>query len=128
MRSIILNVTATLLLATPATAAQFFCQVHQKIDVLAGNVYTAEQIEAAQFSVRLDTNSQTISRCSFSNTAGTVTCDDYRIDRMETAPGFVDIVKFYYFGGQFDMQIFDGISFIENNGRGSIAIGNCTKL
>jgi len=125
MRSTAIGVAAILLLTMPARAEQFFCQVHQKIDVLAGNVYTVEQIEAAQFSVRLDTNSQIISRCSYVSSAGRVTCDDYRIDRTEVAAGFVDIVKFYYFRGQFDLQIFDGLNFIENNGRGSITTGNC---
>lgn len=128
MRRIFLKVAATLLLATPATAEQMLCRVYQKIDVLAGYAYTPEQVEAWQPSVRLNTNSQTISRCSFSSSAGTVTCDDYRIDRIEAASGFVDIVKFYYFAGQFDLQIFDGLKFIENNGRGAIAIGNCSKI
>jgi hypothetical protein len=128
MRSVIFNVVATLLLATPATAEKFICQVYQKIDVLAGQVYTPEQVLAAQFSVRLDTISQVVSRCSFAKSAGRVTCDDYRVDRIEAAPGFVDIVKVYYFAGHFDLQIFDGLSFIENNGRGSISIGNCSKI
>jgi len=38
------------------------------------------------------------------------------------------IAKYYYFDGQFDVQIFPNLSFIENNGRGDIAFGKCRKL
>lgn len=125
----LLKIAATLLLATPATAEQMLCRVYQKINVLTGSAYTPEELEALQFSVMLNTNSQTISRCSFSRSDGTVTCDDYRIDRIEeTTTVFVDIVKFYYFAGQFDLQIFNGLNFIENNGRGLIAIGTCSNI
>ena len=37
------------------------------------------------------------------------------------------IAKYYYFDGQFGVQIFSGLSFIENKGRGDIAFGKCRK-
>lgn len=101
------------------------CLVDHKFDAVTGDSYSQEQLEELQFSVRVNLTDETLSRCSFVQSAGRVTCDTYPLDRMEVAAGYVDIVKYYYFRGQFDLQIFDGSSFVENNGRGSIASGNC---
>lgn len=37
----------------------------------------------------------------------------------------VKIKKYYLFRSQFDVQLFPDLSFLENNGRGSIAYGQC---
>jgi hypothetical protein len=38
-----------------------------------------------------------------------------------------EIRKYYVFAGQFDVQLFENsMTFIENNGRGSIAMGKCS--
>jgi|TARA_B110000879_G_C10690952_1_gene325360 hypothetical protein len=122
-----------LILLTVATlansaSANTTCIVQNKLDALTGNVYSAEQLKSMQFSLRLDTEAQTMSRCSFQKSAGTVTCDTYNIDKVAIASGFVDIKKYYYFSGQFDLQIFNNYEFVENNGRGSIATGICVQM
>ena len=35
------------------------------------------------------------------------------------------IKKYYRFRGQFDVQLFPSLFFVENNGRGGIAFGKC---
>ena len=35
----------------------------------------------------------------------------------------MNVSKYYYFLGQFDVQVFLDGSFIENNGRGALAFG-----
>ena len=114
--------------ATQASAKKLMCIVESKIDVLSGTLYSEEQMQRMRFSLRLYTNAQTLSRCSFQQSAGAVTCDTYGVDRVEVAAGLVDIKKYYYFAGQFDLQIFNDAKFIENNGRGSIATGYCVKM
>ena len=111
-----------------SASASTMCIVQNKLDAFTGNVYTAEQLKSMQFSLRLDTEAQTISRCSFQKSAGAVTCDTYDIDKVAVASGFVDIKKYYYFSGQFDLQIFNNYGFVENNGRGSIATGICVQM
>lgn len=114
--------------AIPAAANSTLCIVQRKIDVLNNEVYSSEQLQKLSFSLLLDENENAVSRCSFQQSAGSVTCDKYNIDRTEIAAGFVDIKKYYYFAGQFDLQLFDGREFIENNGRGSIATGFCVPM
>ena len=111
-----------------SASANTMCIVQNKLDALTGNVYSAEQLKSMQFSLRLDAQAQTMSRCSFQNSAGAVTCDTYNIDKVAIARGFVDIKKYYYFSGQFDLQIFNNYEFVENNGRGSIATGICVQM
>jgi hypothetical protein len=101
------------------------CLVDNKTDIFEGNKYTNEHLNQSRFSVLLDLDNGTLSRCSVQLSDGEYTCDTYNIDKTEIAAGFVDIRKYYYFQGQFDLQIFDGERFIENNGRGSIATGLC---
>lgn len=109
-------------------SASTMCIVQNKLDALTGNVYSAEQLKSMQFSLRLDTEAQTMSRCSFQKSAGAVTCDTYNIDKVAVSSGFVDIKKYYYFNGQFDLQLFNNYEFVENNGRGSIATGICVQM
>ena len=123
-------ITVGLLLAAPAGAmaqgrGDLICLVDNKTDIFEGIRYTAEDLKKYRFGVLLDLDDGTLSRCSVEAGDGNLTCDIYNIDKTEIAAGFVDIKKYYYFGGQFDLQIFDGERFIENNGRGSIATGLC---
>ena len=116
-------------LASPVLAQQsLICVVNRKFDAQTGENYTPERLEELQFGAIVDLYDQTLSRCSFVQSAGRVTCDTYPIDRMEVAAGYVDIVKYYYFNGHFDLQIFNGSTFVENNGRGSIASGTCYPM
>jgi hypothetical protein len=68
-----------------------------------------------------------LERCSYSTSQSKVTCDRYSVDRVEVDK-FVGIKKFYYFKGQFDVQLFPDMNFVENNGRGGISYGKCEKL
>lgn len=115
-------------IAAAGSATELGCIVTRKIDVLNNTEYTAEDLARGKFAVILSEEANTVSRCSFQKSVGEVTCDSYGIDKIEVAPGFVDIKKFYYFAGQFDLQLFGGSSFIENNGRGSIATGTCVPM
>lgn len=105
--------------AAASAATDLGCIVTRKVDVLNNTEYTTEDLARGKFAVILSEEANTVSRCSFQKSVGEVTCDSYGIDKIEVAPGFVDIKKFYYFAGQFDLQLFGGSSFIENNGRGS---------
>lgn len=117
-----------LALASPAAANSIVCVVQRKIDILNNRTYSSEQLQKLSFSLLLNETEKTVSRCSFQQSAGSVTCDEYVIDKTEVAAGLVDIKKHYYFAGQFDLQIFDGRGFLENNGRGSIATGFCVAM
>ena len=64
---------------------------------------------------------------SFSTTAGRVKCDEYPVDYVRTDPN-VGIKEYYYFKGHFDVQLYPDMQFIENNGRGSIARGQCSLM
>jgi len=53
-----------------------------------------------------------------------ITCDRYQMDTV-VLDEQVKIKKYYLFQSQFDVQLFANLSFIENNGRGSVAYGKC---
>jgi hypothetical protein len=110
---------------TSVFAAEYECPVQEKIGI-PGQVYSTEEISKWQFSVRIDDrgSSATISRCSFSSTAQSVTCDDYEADYI-AHDTHVGHKKFYNFRGQFDIQLFSNLNFVENNGRGAVAFGTC---
>ena len=99
------------------------CPVYEKYDA-GGNIYAQEMIEKYKYSVNVIDMGDTaiLERCSFSSSAGAVTCDSYDVDHIERDFGGGD--KYYYFSGMFDVQII-GSLFIENNGRGGIAFGKC---
>ena len=93
------------------------------------HVYTQDEIQRAQFSVRIILGSSggvtLIQRCSFASSVGRVTCDSYQADHIESDE-HTGVIKFYHFRGQFDVQVYPGGFFVENNGRGGIAFGHCT--
>jgi hypothetical protein len=114
-------------LATNTFAAEYFCPVSfkQGRDVS----HSLEQLQKYQFSVNVNHigNEATISRCSSATSIAAVTCDDYEVDFIDEDP-YVGHKKYYYFRGQLDVQIFNDLSFVENNGRGIIAFGKCLRL
>ena len=94
----------------------------------------AEMIKRFKYSNKLKEvgNKAFISRCSFSSSEGEETCDRYEVDHIERSPitnaetlEKIFIVKYYYYSGQLDFQIFPDLKFIENNGRGVIQYGKC---
>lgn len=101
------------------------CRVERKLD--RERIYSADDIVRGKFSVEILLEGATtlLRRCSFAASAGRVTCDQYEADHVTTDP-IARIRKFYYFAGQFDLQVFSDGSFIENNGRGTVAFGSCT--
>jgi hypothetical protein len=117
-------VSSIFLCATSAYGAQYNCTVKSKFDT--EHHYTKEQISKSKFSVQVKENPNIIvvSRCSFSPIVGKIICDDYEVDKV-IYDEYVKIKKYYVFRGQFDMQIFSNMSFVENNGRGGIAFGDC---
>ena len=108
----------------PALAVEYSCEVTRKLDVERD--YTAEQISKFQYSNRLEESSDAsfVSRCSFAQSVGRVTCDRYKIDRVEFDAN-ARIKKFYVFRSQFDFQLFPDLSFVENTGRGGVSYGKC---
>lgn len=112
----------------PCASAQpnlpLLCVVEKKLD--SERLYSRADLDRFQFHVELllEGDSVTLRRCSFAPSHGRVTCDDYTVDHVVRDP-IPKIQKFYHFRSQFDVQVFSNGSFIENNGRGSIAFGKC---
>ena len=119
----------TLLFFTnPAIAfSEYNCPVSNKWD--KDKTYSQEMIEKWKYAVviREHSDSAYLSRCS-NDSSGKFTCDEYKVDRIEISAVLgSEIRKYYVFAGQFDVQLFENsMTFIENNGRGSIAMGTCT--
>ena len=134
MSSYRLSTAATVILilaAGPTAHAQqgrsYDCLVTSKLNS-DGYTYSAEDLKRGQFSVRVTETSSgvaTISRCSFVQRLNQVTCDPYLADHVSVDSN-AGLRKYYVFGGQFDVQIFSSGHFVENNGRGGLAFGNCT--
>ena len=123
---------ARVLLAIPfflhvTPLAEYRCDVNMKVD--PDGFWSEEQIEVGQWHILIrDTGSAaTISRCSFSPSQQKITCDLYQVDRIEVDPA-VKIKKYYYFRGQFDVQVFPNLTFIANDGRGTISYGTCRVI
>ena len=122
----------------PSTSAiTYNCKVTRKFEATDETlVYTPEHLKRYQFGVVIEFDeylddgykNAVISRCSYSDSAGMVTCDKYNVDFADKhSPLNEDhyILKFYHFRSHFDVQLFWNNTFIENNGRGSIASGKC---
>ena len=92
------------------------------------NIVSESELKKWMFSIKIyDTTKPELERCSFSLSQNKVTCDKYQVDRVEVDK-WVGIKKFYFFKGQFDVQLFSDLSFIENNGRGGVSYGKCEKF
>lgn len=107
-----------------AAAVEYRCPVAGKRNLEAE--YTPEQIAKWKYEVQVVDTGHTASlrRCSHSTIEGAVTCDEYEVDHIAYDSN-VGIKKYYYFRGQFDVQIFPRMTFVENNGRGDLAWGTC---
>jgi hypothetical protein len=117
----------SLLLISPLVYSNSYdCKVTRKFDFQSE--VTPSIIQKYQYSVRIkDTSKPELERCSFTPSQNRVTCDRYTVDRVEIDK-FVGIKKFYYFTGQFDVQLYPDMRFVENNGRGGISYGVCERL
>jgi hypothetical protein len=124
MKTKIVAVFVLVILPTIAQAVEYNCTVTKKIS--SEHEYTAQEISKWQFSVLIEENKTTsyLSRCSFAKSVGKITCDRYEVDKVSTDKN-AKIKKYYIFGSHFDVQLFSNLTFIENEGRGSIAFGKC---
>ena len=106
-----------------ATAEELWCKVTRKLD--SEREYSQENLEKYRpgVFVRVRAYGATLSRCS-SEASGQYSCDEYEVDKIEI-DNYTGHRKFYYYRGQFDVQVFSNNRFIENNGRGTISFGHC---
>ena len=115
-----------LLISTNVYSSSYDCVVSRKTDF--DNEIPLSIIQKYKYSVKIkDTTKPELERCSFTPSEKKITCDRYSVDRVEVDK-FVGIKKFYYFTGQFDVQLYPDMKFVENNGRGGISYGKCEKL
>ena len=118
---------AFIFLATSSWGSTYNCPVTKKWDT--ENTYSQEMIDKWKYTVLISEHSDVtyLSRCS-NDSSGKFTCDEYKVDRIETSSVLgSEIRKYYVFASQFDVQLFENtMTFIENNGRGSIAMGTCS--
>ena len=126
MKSVFLLMS--LLAAQTAFAATYECKVDKKYAADLSVIQSKEEVEKYKFKITIKEGAKvTLERCSFAPSQNAVTCDYYEPDRVEfTNTQFVKIKKFYVTKSQYDFQIFENLTFVENNGRGSIASGKCT--
>ena len=88
-----------------AYASVHECAVAQKLS--PERTYTPEEIRRNAFTIKLEQlpGEAYVSRCSLSVSKGKVTCDRYRVDRVEI-DRFIGARKFNLFSAQFDFQLF----------------------
>lgn len=110
-----------LLSTSSAFAVEYYCTAVKKVGF--GMDYSQEQLDKGQFGTRVEEEGDVayLSRCSFSPSAGEITCDRYQVDRIERD----GIKKYYHFRSQFNFQIFQNLKSIEDDGRGGIQFGKC---
>lgn len=118
----------TVLIAQTAFAATYECKVDKKYAADLTVIQSKEEVEKSKFKLTIKESPKfTIDRCSFAPSQNAMTCDILEPDRVKfTNTQYVKIKKFYVTKSQYDVQIFENLSFVENNGRGSIASGKCT--
>lgn len=115
-----------LLISTNVFSSSYECVVTRKTDF--DNEIPSSIIQKYKYSVKIkDTSKPELERCSFTPSEKKVTCDKYLVDRVEVDKN-VGIKKFYYFTGQYDIQLYPDMRFVENNGRSGISYGKCEKL
>ena len=68
-----------------------------------------------------------LSRCSYSPSEGRESCDQYTVDHTVFDTN-ASIKKYYVFRSHFDVQLFSDLTMLENNGRGTVALGKCVVV
>jgi hypothetical protein len=111
-----------------AYAATYVCKVDKQYAADLSAIRSKAEVEKFRFVITIKEGAKvTLDRCSFSPSQNAVTCDNHEPDRVEfTNTQFVKIKKFYLTKAHYDIQIFEDLQFIENNGRAGIAMGKCT--
>jgi hypothetical protein len=126
MFRIFLLASVAWVLCIGAQAATYDCRVERKFD--SERVYPKENLDRykPRVVVHVTEDGAQLLRCSiFPSAGGAETCDTYEVDHI-VSDGRVGVSKYYYFEGQFDMQIFPDGYFVENNGRGTVSFGRCS--
>lgn len=106
-----------------AHAVEFHCETVKKYSSLGEEADENLKKYKYQSRIKEDGKKVTFSRCSVETGKG-LTCDDYVVDKVEKDVN-VGHKKYYYFRGQVDLQIFQDLSAIENNGRGQVSYQKC---
>lgn len=117
----------TALMTQTAYAATYVCKVDKQYAADLSEIRSKTEVEKFRFVITIKEAAKvTLDRCSFSPSQNAVTCDNYEPDRVEfTNTQYVKIKKFYLTKAHYDIQIFEDLQFIENNGRAGIATGKC---
>jgi hypothetical protein len=105
-------------------AVEYECMIEKKFD--SEHIYTKKQIQKNRFLLKIQEKGKKaiLSRCSYANSENKVTCDSYEADQIVFDEN-MKIKKYYVFRSHFDVQLFNDLSFVENNGRGGISYGSC---
>lgn len=135
----IILIIGVLLVATHAHAVGYHCTPRTVVD--STGEWSNDKIKKYRLYTVIkklgwvSEKTSSLYRCSLSQSENRIICDTYPIDYHEITalPETMSLIdKFYHFHEQFDVQLFrdaDGnISYIENNGRGTIFRGNCLTL
>ena len=124
MKSKILAMLVVAALPVLAQAVEYNCTFTKNFNL--EHEYSASELAKGQFSVVIEEHGfgTFLSRCSFVQSENEVTCDRYEVDKIAVDHN-VKIKKYYVFDSHFDVQLFSDLTFIENNGRGTIAFGTC---
>lgn len=124
MRGALLFCTIFLTCQLSASAVEYYCVAFKQ--TYSHREYTKEELKKKQFATRLEDfgTEAYISRCSYSPSDKKVTCDRYKVDRIEHDKDS-KIKKYYVFRYQFNFQLFPSLAGIEDNGRGAIQFSKC---
>jgi nitrous oxide reductase len=127
IKQILLTSMVAVICVHSAHAATYECYVDKKYAADLSVIQSKDEVEKYKFKITIREGAKvTLDRCSFAPSQNAITCDSYEADRVEfTNTQFVKIKKFYVTRSQYDVQIFENLTFVENNGRGSIASGKC---
>ena len=111
-----------------AYATTYVCKVDKQYAADLSVIRSKAEVEKFKFEITIKEGARvTLDRCSFAPSLNAVTCDNHEPDRVEfTNTQYVKIKKFYLTKAHYDIQIFEDLKFIENNGRAGIAMGICT--
>ena len=124
MKWAVMLAAACIASSASAFGAELYCEVTKKLS--QDYTYDAAHLKKYKPGVFIRDAGTTVllSRCSVEISSGNYTCDHYEADFVEH-DNRANIKKYYYLRGQFDVQVLADNSFVENNGRGTIAFGQC---
>lgn len=110
-----------------ASAVEYYCVATKK--TYASREFTKADLKKYQFATKVEDLGEEayLSRCSYVPSEKKVTCDRYKVDRIEVDV-YAKIKKYYVFHHQFNFQLFSSLAGIEDDGRGGIQFSKCEVL